>query len=95
MFLTGAMLGLAALTYGVLVQNDPPLRIPFQDGVIQPMFSYSFYLTAITGGLTMIASIVILLLNWIWPRKVASFFHHSIVEDDTIFEVSEQEACFT
>ena len=88
MFLTGSMMGLAALTYGVVVQNNPPLTIPFQDGVIRPTFNYSFYLTVITGGLTMIAAIVIIIMDIFWPRKIATFFHHSLVEDDAIFEVS-------
>ena len=88
LFLTGSLLGLASFTYGIVVQNDPPLKIPFQDGVLQPTFNYSFYLTTITGGLTMIAAIAILVLNWLWPRKIAHFFHHSLVEDDSIFEAS-------
>ncbi len=88
MFLTGSMLGLAAFSYGIIVQNDPPLQIPFQDGVLKPTFNYSFYLTAVTGGVTMIAACVILLVDWLWPRKIAHFFHHSLVHDDNVFQVS-------
>ncbi len=88
LFLTGSMLTLAAFQYSITVQNDPPLQIPFQDSVLRPTFNYSFYLTIITGLLTMFAAGVILLMDWLWPRKIAHFFHHSIVEDDAIFEVS-------
>ena len=89
MFLTGSMLALAAFTYSIVVQNDPPLKIPFQDGVIQPTFNYSFYLTLITGVFTMANAIIILIMNWLMPRKIANFFHHSLVEDDSIFEVRD------
>ena len=88
MFLTGVLLGLASLTYGVVIQNDPPLKIPFQDGVLQPTFNYSFYLTTGTSGLTMIAALIVLIMDLSCPRKIALFFHHSLVEDDAIFEVS-------
>lgn len=86
-FLTGAMMCLAALTYSVLIQNDPPLRIHFPDAVLRPNFNYSFYLTLITGILTILAAMVIIVMDILWPRKIATFFHHTLTEDDVIFEV--------
>ena len=88
MFLTGVMLCLAALTYSVMVQNDPPLRIHFPDDVLRPTFGFSFFLTIITGILTIKGACVVLVMNFCAPRKVAIFFHHTTIEDDTIFDVS-------
>lgn len=87
LFLTGAMLCLAPFTYGIVIQNDPPFKIPFQDGVLIPTFDYSFYLTAATGGVTILLSIIIVIMDIFWPRKIATFFHHSLVDDDSVFEV--------
>ena len=88
MLITGLILLLATLTYGVLIRNDPPFRIPFPDAVLWPKFSYSFYLTVSTGGATVFLALVLLLVDYINPRKTAAFFHHSYIEDDTMFEVS-------
>ena len=87
MFLTGAMLCLSALTYSVVVQNDPPFMVHFPDAVLKPTFNYSFYLTVVTGGLTILASFVIFVMDLNYPRKVATFFHHAVISDDAIFEV--------
>lgn len=89
MFLTGILMCLAALAYSVIVQNDPPFKIRFADGVLKPNFNYAFYLTLVTGGLTVVAACVVIFLDLFFPRKVAAFFHHAIIEDDTIFEVSK------
>lgn len=88
MFLTGLLMLLASFSYSVLIQNDPPFRIPFPDGVLRPAFDYSFYLTICTGGLTAILGLLLLLAKEYFPRKTAAFFHHSYIEDDAIFEVS-------
>lgn len=90
MLLTGLILCLAALTYGVLIQNDPPLRIHFPDDVLRPSFNYSFYLTVATGGLTALLACLILLLEKFSPRKTATIFHHAVIEEDTTFEVKKQ-----
>lgn len=87
MFLTGSLMCLAALTYSVVIQNDPPLRVPFPDAVLRPNFNYSFYLTLLTGIFTILGSGVVLLMDILWPRKIATFFHHALTEDDAIFEV--------
>ena len=88
MFLTGCMMLLAILTYGVVTANDPPLRIIFPDNILRPKFNYAFYLTLITGIFTTILACIILLMNFLYPRKVAKVFHHGLIADDSIFEVS-------
>ena len=87
MFLTGALMLMAALTYGVVSQNDPPLRIYFPNDVLRPTFNYSFYLTLFTGLLTVVLATVVVVMDIFYPRKIATFFHHALIEDDNIFEV--------
>lgn len=88
MLLTGSLLCLSVLSYGVLIRNDPPLRIYFPDGFLQPNFNYSFYLTLVTGVLTVLGGLLVLVMDIFYPRKIATFFHHALIEDDAIFEVS-------
>ena len=88
MFLCGVMQLLAALTYGVVSQNDPPLRVYFADNVLRPTFNYAFYLTLFTGLLTVVLAGVVVVMDIFYPRKIATFFHHALTEDDVIFEVS-------
>ena len=88
MFLTGSMLLLAILSYSVIIQNDPSFRIHFPDGIIRPKFNYAFYLSLFTGFCTCVAAIVIIVMDFLYPRKTAAFFHHGLIEDDAIFEVS-------
>lgn len=87
MLITGLLLLLAVLNYGVLIQNDPPLRIIFPDATLRPKFNYSFYLTLVTGAVTSILACVILLVDFIYPRRTAEFFHHSVIDDDASYEV--------
>lgn len=86
MFLTGVMMCLASLTYGVVIQNDPPLRIHFPDAVLRPEFNYAFYLTGATGLLTALCACLIILMDILVPRKIATIFHHAIIEEDTFFD---------
>ena len=88
MLLTGLLLLLAVLTYGVLIRNDPPFQIVFPDATLRPKFSYSFYLTLVTGVVTSILASMIVLIDCVYPRKTAEFFHHSVIEDDAYCEVS-------
>ncbi len=87
MLLTGLVFLLSALTYGVVIQNDPPLRIYFPNAVLRPHFNYSFYLAIGTGTLTCLIALLILLIDYIAPRTSARIFHHSSIEDDEVFEV--------
>lgn len=87
MALTGSIMLLACLSYGVVIQNDPPLQIHFPDAVLRPSFNYAFYLTLVTGILTVFGGIVIVLMDWVYPRTIAAFFHMGMIEDDAVFEV--------
>jgi len=78
---------LACLTCGVVIINDPPLQIPFADGTLIPRFSWAFWLVLVTGCLTVLAALVIVFIDIRYPRMAAEFFHHSTIEDDTIFQV--------
>ena len=89
MFLTGALMCLACITYGVGVQNVPPLVVHFPDGVLRPKFNYAFYLTGATGVLTIFGAFVIVLMDTLYPRKIASFFHHALTLEDATFTVSQ------
>ena len=79
---------LAVASYGLTILNDPPLQIHFHDDVLKPHFKASFYLVLLTGLGACILGIAIVIADYIWPRKVARIFHHSIIEDDIIFQVT-------
>ena len=87
--LAGLLMLLSCLTYGVTIINDPPLTIRFSDGTLSPQFNWAFWLVLWTGFLSTIAALVILFIDLNWPRKTAEFFHHSIIVDDTMFEVRQ------
>lgn len=88
MLITGLLMLLASATYGLTILNDPPLKIPFQDDVLRPHFKASFYLVLFTGLGISILAIGIVIGDYIWPRKMAEVFHHSIIADDIIFQVT-------
>lgn len=85
---TGLLMILAAASYGLIIINDPPLQIHFQDGVLIPHFKAPFYLVLLTGLGASILAVAIVIADYMWPRKVAQIFHHSIIEDDIIFQVT-------
>ena len=80
---------LACATYGLTILNDPPLEIHFYDGILKPHFKISFYLVLFTGLGACIIAILIVISDYICPRKIAQVFHHSIIADDIIFQVPE------
>ena len=87
LLLTGILLCLATLTYSILTKNDPPFLVRFPDGALRLNFDYSFYMTGVTGLLTVVLAILVRCVGVIYPRSIATFFHHAIIEDDSIFEV--------
>ena len=89
MLLTGLLMLLACLTYGVTIRNDPSLEIHFPDATLRPSFNYAFWLTLVTGSLTVILALVISYVDSYWPRNAANVFHHSTIIDDDIFVVSQ------
>lgn len=83
---------LAAFSYAIIIINDPLFRIPFANNVgsmvfLETKYGWAWYLDIITGIITTILAVVILILNFVVPRSVATFFHHSIVEEDEFFQV--------
>ena len=78
---------LASATYGLTILNDPPLEIPFYDAVLKPQFRASFYLVLITGLVTSVLAIAIVIADYKCPRNIAKVFHHTIIADDVIFQV--------
>ena len=87
MLITGLLMMFACATYGIVIINDPPLQIRFYDDALRPTFRPSFFLVLFTGFGTSILAILIVIGDFMWPRKVAKIFHHSIIEDDVIFQV--------
>ena len=91
--LTGSIMIMACFAYGIIILNDPKMKIPFSNPVdhavfVDPQFGWSFYLPLFTGIATLILGLVVLLLDFFLPRKIAIVFHHSVVEEDEFFAVS-------
>ena len=90
--LTGSIMILSCFAYGVIIINDPPLKIPFANPedmtvFVEPKFGWCFYLALLTGIAVLILGGVIVVLDFLFPRKIAIVFHHSIVEEDEFFAV--------
>ena len=86
----GAMMILANFWYGVIIINDPPLEFPFADSqgrrvLLAPSFGWSWYLVLVTGILSFFLGLVIFILNYFVPRKVAVVFNLEVAEEDDIF----------
>ena len=93
MLMTGLIMILASFSYAIIIINDPPIFFPFADddgGMVSlfPHFGWSWYLNLLTGIAVVFLSIIILFMNYFFPRKIAVIFHHSVVEEDEFFQVS-------
>ena len=93
MFYTGLMMVCACASFGIIIINSPRLQIPFGDihgerVLLDPKFGWAWYLTLFTGLATMGLAILIWMLNYFMPRRIATVFHHSVVEEDEFFQVS-------
>ena len=91
---TGLIIILGDFAFGLIIYNDPKMKIPFaneEDGVvfIDPQFGWSWYLTLFTGIGTFFIGIAVLLMDYFFPRQIATFFHHSILEEDDFFQVGK------
>ena len=87
---------LAIFFYGIIIKNDPELKIPFGPGdeyTLEPQFGWSFYLTLFTGLGCVVLGCLIWALDFFVPRKIAIVFNQIFVEDDEFFreEVLESE----
>ena len=97
--LTGVIMILACFAYGIIIINDPPMKIPFanpeeQVVFVEPHFGWSWYLPLFTGIAVLFLGLAVLLLDFFVPRKIAVVFHHSVVEEDEFFVVSGMEFSF-
>ena len=85
---------MAIFFYGIIIINDPELKIPFGPGddyTIQPHFGWSYYLTLFTGLGCIFMGILIWALDFFVPRQIALVFNRTIVEDDEFFQEAEPE----
>ena len=85
---------LASFSYAIIVINDPPIFFPFADNegemvLLKPNFGWSWYLNLLTGIAVVFLSIIVLFMNYFFPRKIAVVFHHSVVEEDEFFQVKK------
>ena len=98
MVILGCCMIIACLCFGLITINETelvfPWTIPDCDGETQdctifldPEFGWCFYLVLATGIAVVLLGFLIYLLHYLYPRHVASFFHHSTIEDDEIFLV--------
>lgn len=93
MLITGMLMVLACFAFGIIMINDPPLAVPFANPIqgevfVRPTYGWSFILTIVTGNVVWFLALVILLMDYFMPRRIAVVFHHSIVEEDEFFQVS-------
>lgn len=98
--LTGSILILACFSFGLIVLNDPKMKIPFANPVdhlvfVDPQFGVSFYLPLFTGICVVFLGLFILLMDYFFPRKIAVVFHHSIVEEDEFFAVRKIQLLYS
>ena len=94
MLTTGMIMVLASFTYAIIIINDPEFILPFADTEgarvsLAPHFGWCWYLNLFTGIAVVFLAIVILLMNYFVPRKIAAVFHHSVVEEDEFFQVND------
>jgi len=96
MLYTGLMMLSACASFGIIIINSPPLKVPFgnNEGAVTflfPTFGWAWWLTLWTGIATVALAILIWVLNYFMPRRIATVFHHSVVEEDEFFQVDEEE----
>ena len=91
--LTGVVMILACFAYGIIILNDPKMKIPFANPIdqavfIDPQFGWSWWLSLFTGIAVLALGLFVLVMDFFFPRKIAAVFHHSVVEEDEFFVVS-------
>ncbi|XP_002732268.1 dual oxidase maturation factor 1-like [Saccoglossus kowalevskii] len=87
MALTGIDMLLANLLFATL-RSGPDLTIPFEDATLMFKYGWCFWLNLITGLFCVIASIIIVILDYRFPSALATFFNSDILQDyeDTVDE---------
>ncbi len=95
MLYSGLFMIFASFAYSIIIINDPQFRIPFADIegrliFLETHFGWAWILNLVTGCATTVLACLVLVLNFFLPREVATFFHHTVVEEDEFFQVSLQ-----
>ena len=94
--LTGSLMVFSVFAYSLIIINDPEFKLPFANEggteFLEPTFGWSWYLVLLTGIGTIAIGIVVLLMDYFMPRRIAVVFHHSVVEEDDFFEVKQSLA---
>lgn len=93
MLYSGLFMIFASFAYSIIIINDPEFAIPFADieghrVTLITHYGWSWILNLVTGIATTLLAILVLVLNFFIPREVATFFHHTIVEEDEFFQAS-------
>ena len=83
----------ACASFGIIIINSPPLKVPFGDiegnvTFLFPHFGWAWWLSLVTGIATVFLAVLVWVLNYFMPRRIATVFHHSVVEEDEFFQVS-------
>ena len=101
LMLLGTLMCCSTFAYGIIIKNDPPLVLPWNQQHcmpdpssdewcairLEPTFGWSFYLVLFTGIVTFFAGVLLFLTDFFRPRWSAAWFHHSVIEEDEEFVV--------
>lgn len=98
MSIMGLLMILACFSYGIIIYNEPKMVLPWNmpecDGgeqdctiFLDPQFGWSWYLVLFTGLAVLGIGVLLYVMDFFVPRLVAQIFHHSVLEDDELFEV--------
>ncbi len=93
MLYSGLFQVFASFAYAIIIINDPPFAIPFANiegerVLLETHFGWAWILNLVTGLVTTGLAVLVLILNFFLPRETATFFHHTIVEEDEFFQES-------
>ena len=91
----GVIMIMAIFFYGIIIINDPELKIPFghdDSEILDPDFGWAFYLTLFTGLGCIGLGCVIWAMDFFVPRKIAIVFDRTVVEDDEFFQEETLES---
>ncbi|XP_065181510.1 dual oxidase maturation factor 1-like [Sycon ciliatum] len=88
---TGILMILACVTYDQLYSSvGPQLKIPFEDGVLETAYGWSFYLTLANGLLLCWLGFVMMMLYLFFPDTVLTLFGIDLDETDEILLVEDE-----
>jgi hypothetical protein len=92
--LTGSTLILANILFSALSQSaSPVLEIPFEDGIIELSYGWSYILVLLTGIQCILGAAAVIFMDYRYPRQLAKFFGMSVQdnEEDMDADMDEEE----